>query len=103
MKEIHVAGTASRGIVVSHVLKYEEPDYTPSGGGITAEQAEAEQETFEHARAIFLQHILQSWTILSCWKASAAGSQENTRMHRPQYMRRLRSLRQCLMSLMTPI
>lgn len=50
MKEIHVAGTASRGIVVSHVLKYEEPDYTPSGGGITAEQAEAEQETFEHAR-----------------------------------------------------
>lgn len=50
MKEIRVAGTASRGIVVSRVLKYEEPDYTPCGEGITAEQAEEEQEKFENAR-----------------------------------------------------
>ena len=50
MKEIHVAKTASRGIAVARVLKYQEPDFTPDGSSITQEQAALEKEKFAGAR-----------------------------------------------------
>lgn len=50
MKEIHVAKTASRGIAVAEVLKYQEPDDTPDGSSITDEQVAAEQEKFAKAK-----------------------------------------------------
>lgn len=50
MKEVYVAKTASRGIAVAGVLKYQEPDYTPQSGNVTDEQIETEKEKFVKAR-----------------------------------------------------
>lgn len=51
MEEVYVAKTASRGIAVAGVLKYQEPDLTPDAGGITGEQVPAEKEKFVLAKA----------------------------------------------------
>lgn len=50
MKEVYVAKTASRGIAVAKVLKYQEPDYTPDRSCITEEQTDGEKAKFAKAK-----------------------------------------------------
>lgn len=57
MKEVHVEKTASRGIAVAAILKYQEPDLTPDGSSITDGAVVSEQEKFAAAKASVKQEL----------------------------------------------
>ena len=50
MERIDVEKTASRGVAVAPVYKYLEPDFSPDGGLIAADQAGMECEKFIRAK-----------------------------------------------------
>ena len=50
MERIDVEKTASRGVAVAPVYRYLEPDFSPDGGLIAADQAGTECEKFSKAK-----------------------------------------------------
>lgn len=57
MERVMVEKTASRGIVVAPVYKYEEPDLRPDTGEIIEADISVEQEKFEKARQAVMQEL----------------------------------------------
>lgn len=57
MEKVCVEKTASRGIAVAEVYKYQEPDWTPDASMITEEQTEAEQARFAAAREAVMKEL----------------------------------------------
>lgn len=57
MEQVYVDKTASRGIAVAEIYKYQEPDLTPDPSVIPEEKVQKEQEKFAQAREAVIKEL----------------------------------------------